>query len=208
MVAPDNIRSVPYSEARRLIHIGDVGIMGPTTVTGRWIVWFGRHWASHCCVFYREYDGTLRICEQTWPEGRTVDAEPYIRSCPSGLIVVYRPKWTSRYYRDKAVAWMLANVPGTPYDKKGIFRSLLTYLPGARGFFRPNYDDAANGHDRRQLYCSGMVSRYLRTGRLDPAHGLADNWTEPSDIAKSAVLDPVFRITFEESEGGMRCAEK
>lgn len=193
-----NLRREPLAEACRQIRIGDVGIMGPTTLTGRLIVWFGRHWASHCCVFYRTEDGTLRICEQIWPKGRTVDAESYIRSCPSGLIVVYRPKWTSRHYRDKSVAWMLANVPGTPYDKKGIWRSLLTYVPGFRGFLRPNYSDTANGHDRRPLYCSGMVSRFLRTGNLDPAHGLADNWTEPSDIAKSAVLEPMFRITLPE----------
>lgn len=199
-MTPQKLQRLPYSEAERQIRIGDVGIMGPTSCSGRAIVWFGRHWASHCCVFYRDADASLRICEQIMPEGRTVPAVWYVNACPSGLIVVYRPKWTSRHYRDKAVAWMLDNVPGTPYDRKGIIRSFLTYVPGVRGFWRPDYDDSGNGGDRRPLYCSGMVSRFLRTGNLDPAHGLADSSTEPSDIAKSAVLDPIFRITLPEED--------
>lgn len=180
------------------IHIGDVGIMGPTSWSGRWIVRLGRHWASHCCVFYRSKTGALWICEQIFPEGRVTPAKTYLRCCPSGLVVVYRPRWPNRYQRGKAIDWMLANVPGTPYDTHGIWRSLATYTPGLREWIRPNNDDEGNGDNKRPLYCSGMVSRTLRKGNLDPVHGLADNWTEPSDIAKSAVLDPLFRIVLPE----------
>jgi len=192
------LRRVCLVNALRLIHNGDVGIFRPTTAKGRWIVRFGRHWASHVAMFVK-LDGRLSMAEQTEPKGRIVGAEGYLRSLPSGTVAVYRPRWVNRYQRLKAVRWMLENVPGTPYDKKGLWRAFWSHAPFVRFWLRPNWDDESNG-DRKSLYCSAAVSRAMRVGGLDPVHGLGDRWTEPGDLAKSAALVRQFEIVLSEEE--------
>lgn len=192
------------SEALGRIHNGYVGLLRPTTREGSWIRRLGRSNFSHAVLFYRRKDSlgrsTLRLVEQIEPEGRAVPAEPYIRACPSGTFVVYRPKYTSSRRALGAVDWALENVPGVPYDKKGMFRSFLSHMPFFRWWIRPDDNDEANGDSKpTPLYCSAAVARACRVGgKLDLVPGLADRFTEPGDLAKSAALERLFTIVLPE----------
>lgn len=199
------VPALHIEHALPLILDGDIGLLHPTTREGRWIVRLSRSWYSHAVLFFWQQHGrssALWICEQIEPEGREIPARPYILDCPSGTFTVFRPKKALRYKAGKAVDWARQNVPGVPYDKKGLWRAFWSHAPFIRWWLRPSEDDEANGGDRRPLYCSAAVARASRLGGgLDLVPGLADHWTEPGDLAKSAALDRLFTITHSGKEG-------
>ena len=190
---------VPIGKALGRIHDGDLGILRPTTAEGRWITRIGRARESHVLAFYWRRGGkggkTLWIVEQIAPEGRTVPAKPYLLACPSETFTVYRVRKELRFDAKRAVEWALVNIPGVEYDEKGLWRSALSHMPYIRWYLKPSEDDEANGNGPQPLYCSAAMSRMARAGGVDLVPGLADRWTEPVDIRRSAALVPVLTIT-------------
>lgn len=71
-----------------------------------------------------------------------------------------------------------------PYGWGGIRRVAKSYIPFVRWFARADTDD--DSPPRGAPFCSGAVARAMRqAGRIDPVLGLADDATEPSDLAGS-----------------------
>jgi hypothetical protein len=133
-------------------------------------------------------------CEQIQPEARLVPLEPYLRSCPSGCVDVFRPNgrglW-KEYDPGGAVDWMLNHV-GTPYGWGGMWNFLLSFAAFTRWRVRPSNDDQADGD--QMLVCSAYRIRADRLGgKVDAFPNLADTWVTPSEIATNPFYQ--YRIT-------------
>lgn len=102
-----------------------------------------------------------------------------------------------------------------PYGRCALIRTALIHMPIVRWFTRPNLTDGSTapkirkpqhcgtvseppldirGLVRRPPYCSAAVSIACRRGGLDPVPGLADEYTEPADLARSLLWEKGLRL--------------
>lgn len=118
------------------------------------------------------------------------------------------------HYRSKFSARLAAQtmrfLTELPYGRCRLIRTALVHLPIVRWFTRPNLSDGStaikvrkpqqcgtvtepkldiHGLVRRPPYCSAAVSLASRRGGLDPVPGLADEYTEPADLARSLLWE-------------------
>ena len=188
---------ISIDAARRCLRTGDIGLLPPTGGLSRWIYRLARSDVTHACMFawLGRLGGSFRPCiiEQTQPEARIVwDVAAYLAAIAPGQCRVFRPRSGLYYDGEAAADWMLEHIVGVPYPRRAIWRSALSHLALTRWKVRPDGDDEANG-DSGDLYCSGAVARACRLGGgVDLVPRLADTWTEPGDLAKSAALEEVF----------------
>lgn len=107
---------------------------------------------------------------------------------PSQILVrKVAPEFIRHYDRSAAVAEM-RKIVNKPYGWWALRKASLIHIPVVRVvLFRwllPSMvDDGANGS---LPFCSMAVSRACRAGGIDPVPNLADGWTEPSDLLRSA----------------------
>lgn len=140
--------------------------------------------------------------------GRLYPLDQAIRRHP-GAIDVYRvdlfrpPDWNA----SQAVEAML-HLVGVGYGYSAVLRSWLLHLPivrlvAARFAREKRFDDL--GSDPRPMFCSAGVSWALRYGGgVDPVANLADHYTEPGDLARSAALR--YQLTLESAPASRAAA--
>lgn len=194
-----------YDEARPLIRSGDTLLFCSRGVRGQALQVAGRGQYTHAAkaIWWgrpfepsdRDDYGVLLVCETVeGAGGRLVPLSRYVAEYP-GVIEVFAVNWQSypQYDRWGACEWMLRNIPGVKYGWGTILRIALSHLPVLRWFWRPSADDLLQ--PRRRPVCSTAVARADRLGGgVDPVPGLADEWVEPSDLAKSMLYRRRFRL--------------
>ena len=195
---PDNRRYVPFSEAAPQIQDGDLLLWRPhggliARVRGGVVARLTR--GEHCHASKAAWkDGILTtIGTEEGRGGVEEPLEPLVRRYP-GRIDVYETNPGNRwpdYDRVASIAWTRRHV-GEPYGWRATVRCALSrfiflrWLP----WFAPNRDDDANG---RPPNCSALCSMSDHLGGgVDPVPGLADNATEPVNLARS----PFYRYRF------------
>jgi len=179
-------KTTPYSQARRQIRDGDVLLFCNGNVL---IVISGRSPFTHAGMAV--WWGDDLMCVHTVQgRGGVVDHLSELVAKYPGKIAVYRVCEAARrrYSRAKAVAEM-KRIIGLPYGWPAILTAACLHLPIVRWFVRPLRSDEANGG---LPFCSAAVSRASRAGGLDPVPNLADKFTEPGDLARSAAMKPRF----------------
>ncbi len=183
-----NQKWVRYAESREQIQNGDLLLFrrkGLISIAGR-----GVH--SHAAKAARWDDDLFCLEIRGWTGGRAVTLSSQVQRFP-GRIDVFEVnpegRW-SEYDRDGAIAWM-RRLAGCDYGWGNVLKTALLHLPIVRIFFRPKLNDETV--NRRPPFCSQAVTMAERLGgRVDPVRHLADEMTEPADLARS----PLYRYRF------------
>ena len=104
-----------------------------------------------------------------------------------------------KYDRRKAKAQIL-KIVGKPYGLWAVRRAMLIHLAIVRVvMFRWLWPFMANdGDNGTPPFCSMAVARVCRAAGLDPVPNLADAWTEPGDLDRSAAFEDVAWLTPED----------
>jgi len=162
------------SKRRGLISIAGRGDHSHAAMAARWKnEWF--------CLEVRELFG-----------GRAVTLQSQVRRYP-GRIDVYQANPDNRwpeFDRSKTVEYM-QSLAGCDYGWRNLVYASLLHLPWIRLLVRPDTDDATITH--RPPFCSQAVAMATRIGGgVDPVVHLADQLTEPADLARS----PFYRYRF------------
>ena len=87
----------------------------------------------------------------------------------------------------------LRTAAGLKYDWTQLCKVGLTHIPLLRFIFKPNINDYY--YDNVYDICSSAISAAIRDGYSDPVKFLADQYTEPSDLARSSMLSYLFTLT-------------
>lgn len=149
------------------------------------------------CVEFRE-----------WKGGRTVSLESQIAE-HDGLIDVYRaaPHFMELKYEDdkvigsrialdgKCITNHMRSMTGLPYGWKRIWWIAKNKLPVLRWFY--DVESVTDDKHRDLVYpvCSTAVAYSYSKCGYDLIPNRADQWTEPNDLARSALLNYLFTLT-------------
>ena len=161
----------------------------------------GRGPWSHAALATWWGDDLFCLEVREWYGGRAVLLEREVTK-RKGRIEVYRLRNDLRTpemaLREDTVAMhgvvrKMARLAGGNYGYLSVLRTALFHLPFVRWFVKPMTDDEMeNG---RAPYCSQAVSYAYRVGGdCDLVKNAADCMTEPSDLARSALLEYQFTL--------------
>lgn len=190
-----------YRIARRRIRGGDVLLYRDVPVWrgGQWysplIQTAGRSRYSHAGM--AAWDDTRLLALQTTGFGpRRPVLSAAVRAHP-GSIDVYRVRPEIEFYPAGAVEFMFGIVE-KPYGWWALSQTALIHLAGVRFIARVDEDDHAES--RYPPYCSAAVAQACRRGGgCDLVPNLADQDTEPGDLARSGLLQYQFTLGMESS---------
>jgi len=209
-------KHLKFSEARQYLKEGDVLLFRGTGIVSFFIKRASEGKYSHVgvasavgsngstiweCVEFREGKG-----------GRTVNLEQYVKQ-HSGTIDVYRPKseikkaffeqnkakkWS---YGEKVVAFngkcvtnIMRRMTGLPYGWKRIWWMAKNKLPFLRLFLDTESVATDSPQDIIYPVCSTAVAYSFSRCGYDLVHHRSDQWTEPSDVARSSLLHYLFTL--------------
>ena len=156
------------------------------------------HWdkGELYCLEFREFKGsrTYLMNDYIKEEENRIDI---FRVCDKIKFTGTDPKDTIEKEFTPTIAKDITNYAlelMAKYNKYGwqlIWKIWRTYLPFVRVWRNVKYDDS-NG----SIYvCSTLVTQTYRKHYLDPVPFLADEYTKPGDIARSAILRRIFSIS-------------
>lgn len=173
----------PFKFVRETIRDGDLLLFRRRSI----ISIAGRGEYSHAAMAGWWGDELMCLEMRELLGGRAVTLASQVRDRPRRTIDVYRPNLTRPQAR--AAMHAMRTKVGNPYDYGGILRAACLHLPVLRIFNQPDLrDDGDETHDpRRPEFCSAACANAYRQGaQVDPVPNLADNFTEPMDLARSA----------------------
>ncbi len=179
---------VRYSEVRGQIADADLLLYrrwGPIAIAGR-----GEH--NHAAKAGWWHDDLFCLEMRDFGGGRAITLSSQVQRCP-GRIDVFETNPDNRWPEyDRAGALRVSRrLAGCDYGYAGLLTTAMLHLPVVRWFVRPNVDDQA--YDRRPPFCSQACVMADRIGGgVDPVPHLADQFTEPADLARS----PFYRYRF------------
>lgn len=129
--------------------------------------------------------------------GRAVLLESQVRRYP-GRIDVFRANANNRwphYNRDDAVR-IMQTFAGCHYGYANVILAGITHLPFFRFFWRPETDDVITVDLlKNPPFCSQACAIADRVGGgVDPTPHLADQFTEPADLARSMFYEYMFTL--------------
>lgn len=132
---------------------------------------------------------------RAWYGGRAVTLASQVARWPRQIdVFAVNPEDRFPHYDPDAAVAFLRQWCGCRYGYAGLFRVALAHLPLARLWLRPSVDDHALGH--LPPFCSHACAMADRLGGgVDPVPHLADQFTEPADLARSALYR--YRFTLE-----------
>ena len=169
------------------------------------------HWAAPAAADARfDERGRLRqsfptrpilLCAEVreWVGGRVVTLSSQVDRYPGRIDVYKLPpsqavKLSSSgdsFSRYRTAAAMLRKA-GHPYGWSSILNSSLAFLPGVRWLRSDDFEDESR--KGQPEYCSAAVSNAHRAGGLDVVPNLADQFTLPGDLARSACFRYAFTL--------------
>lgn len=177
---------LPYSRARALLRPGDLLLFrrrGLIALAGR-----GIHSHAAMVDFWDDLPFCIEVRE--FRGGRAVTLESQVRRCP-GRIDVFRPLPTPDFHPEIAAKAMRAYC-GCDYGWRNVVHTALLHVPFFRLWHRPDVDDrSTNPHPP---FCSEAVAACYRAAGLDPVPRLADRYTEPADLSRSAAFRYHFTL--------------
>lgn len=126
--------------------------------------------------------------------GRAVTLKSQVQAYP-GMIDVYRvasPVWSIKNAAVKAMKLKAGN----RYSYANVLSAAALHLPFIRLIAKPDTNDVTATPDADDIpeFCSEAVANAYRWAGLDLVPNLADKVTEPSDLARSAVLAYQFTL--------------
>ena len=177
-----------YGDVRSLIADSDLLLYrrwGPIAIAGR---------GDHCHAAKAAWWGEDLFCLEVrdLSGGRAVTLSSQVERFP-GRIDVYETNAESRWpeYNPAGALRVMRRLAGCDYGYMSLATAAMLHLPVVRWFVRPNVDDKA--YDRRPPFCSQACVMADRIGGgVDPVPHLADQFTEPADLARS----PFYRYRF------------
>ena len=205
--------AMPFSKARQLLKEGDIILFR----NDGWVSWFiqraseGKY--SHVGIVsgHGANGDTIWECVEflEGKGGRTVNLERYIDQY-KGSLDVFRPseiKRTIAYHETlgviqtdiklypKKVTNIMRRMTGLPYGWKRIAWIAQHKLPFLRLFY--SMDSVIDDSKSDLIYpvCSTAIAYAFSKTGFDLVHHRADNYTEPSDIARSPLLNYLFTLT-------------
>lgn len=201
-----------FSEARDRLQEGDVLLFRGKGIFSNLIKRAGEGVYTHVGVAskFRSYqENFLWECVEfrEWKGGRTINLERYVQQNP-GLIDVYRPVSSRKivYIRSgrveereiKFCGYTVTNtmrqMTGLPYGWRRIRWIAQRKLPVLRMLY--DIEDTINDTGLEPIYpvCSTAVAYSFSQAEYDLTHHRSDEYMEPSDIARSALLHYVFTL--------------
>jgi len=207
---------LPYSQAKPLINEGDVLLFSGDNLVSRFIKRASEGDYSHVGVASwhngDKVNGLLECVEFTEKAGgRSVNLETYL-NVDSRRIDVYRPiphfsKWvfnpdtlTAELQRvrfdGKAVTNRMRRMTALPYGWKRIWWIFLNKVPILRLFFGIESITVDENGDEDVIYpvCSTSLADAFAKKAGDLVYHRSNQWTEPSDIARSTRLNYLFTL--------------
>jgi hypothetical protein len=204
---------ITYNKAKHLIQEADVLLFkhGGFPSIGWWIGLYSQSPYSHVglahwdqgqlyCLEFREFHGARK-----YPMYKYVRENPNRIDVFRACLCVQMPIIDNDYMgphndcKDYKLTDTIRNritqsalkLMGTKYGYKLILKILKTYIPFVRLWRKPKFED-----DNGNIYvCSTLVTRTYRQHYIDPVDCLADEYTKPGDIARSAIFHKLFSIT-------------
>jgi hypothetical protein len=176
-----------YAAVRRQIATGDLLLFRGTI---RLIAVAGRSEYTHAAMAVWWGDDLFAVEVREWHGGRAVMLSSQVAKFPGAIdhyVANPQGRWPE-FNRDGAAAYM-RRLCGCPYGYLGVLQAGLLHLPLVRFVRKPQTDDLHPSH--RPPFCSQACSMAYRLGGgVDPVQHLADEITEPADLARS----PFFRF--------------
>lgn len=192
-----HVEVVDYRDARRLICDADVLLYRDVPVWrgGRWysplIQKAGRSRFSH--VALSAWAGPRLLALQTTGFGpRRPALSTAVRRHP-GSIDVYRMRPEIIAFDAEGAVREMLKIVQRPYGWWALSQTALIHLAGVRFIARADENDHAE--TIYPPYCSAAVAlAYRRGGGVDLVPNLADQDTEPGDLARSGLLQYQFTL--------------
>lgn len=214
---------LPYQEAHRLLHEADVLLFRAQNPIGLAIAAYGHGIHSHVGLAHKEGTDWFCVEEREFKGGRKVDLKGEAVKFPNKIDVFRVSQKVSLPYlntwnpytalviggtqdanapevtiRQKTFSPEIAKqiiddalkIVGKPYSWWTIWRMALGYLPIGRLVPENVKDD--NGID--YYVCSTLVSALYREHFIDLVPFLNDYRVQPTDLARSALLNYLFTI--------------
>jgi hypothetical protein len=145
-----------------------------------------------------------------WKGGRTVNLANYMRT-HDGLIDVFAPTepvYTYRFdpvtktiskirhfYNGRLLTNAMRRSTGLPYGWSRIWWLARFHLPFLRAFTRDNSFDDSVRDELIYPVCSTAIAHYCSKYYVDLIKYRSDERTEPSDLARSPLLNYLFTLT-------------
>ena len=181
---------IRYAEARRHVRDGDLLLYRRRSL----ISLAGRGEHSHAAKAAWWQDDLFCLEVREWFGGRAVTLSSQVQRRP-GCIDLYRANPRNRWPQyDRAESTrVMRRLCGCDYGYWNLLAAAVRHLPLVRWLLRPDVDDAA--FNRRPPFCSqACVTADRLGGSVDPVPHLADRFTEPADLARSAFYEYRFTL--------------
>lgn len=181
---------IPLREALPMLQDGDLLLFrrrGAISIAGR-----GAHSHAAKVAWWEDTPMCLEIRE--FFGGRAVTLESQVRKRP-GMIDVFHANPNNRWpaYDRAGVVRYMRRLAGSAYGYRGVARTALLHVPLARLVIRPSTDDTLD--NGLPPFCSHACALADRIGGgVDPVPHLADHFTEPADLARSAFYEHAFAL--------------
>lgn len=200
---------VSFDEAKDLLQEGDILLFEGSSLFSWFIMRAGDGRYSHAAMVSKHgtNGGSFWECVEfkEWQGGRTINLERYLRNekvdvyrCkPQNVIEFYDPESQSiqrdeKEFNGKVVTNKMRTLTGLPYGWTRIFwiakNEVLRFI-----WSNPN---TSNDNDDELIYpvCSTAVAHCFSHAGFDLVQNRSDQWTEPSDLSRSALLNYLFTI--------------
>jgi|15BtaG_2_1085339.scaffolds.fasta_scaffold00359_22 hypothetical protein len=212
---------IPYSQAKTLIEEGDVLLFSGTSLVSRLIKRASEGDYSHVGIASwhngsRKADALLECVEFSEQHGgRSLNMDVYVKN-DKRRIDVFRPipsfsniefdhkTLTTTHVKNKfdakSVTRSMRELTGLPYGWKRILWIAKHKLPILRLFYSVD-SIVKDGNGKKDIIypvCSTSIAHAFSKSGADLVYHRSDEWTEPSDIARSTRLNYLFTLDKDE----------
>lgn len=204
-----------FHEIKSDIKEGDILLFRGNSIVSRFINVYGGGLHSHVALasWHNGGSGILECLEfKEWKGSRATLLETQVKQ-NDGLIDVFRP--SSSYFNltfnektgiikeekvefdGKAVTNCMRRITGLPYGYRRIWWIAQHKLPFLRFFYNISKTiEDENGGELIHPVCSTALSSCFSKCNYDLVKNKHYNWTEPSDISRSNLLNYLFTLTY------------
>lgn len=166
---------------------------------------YSRELGKDCCIEFREFIGSRKYSLKRYiEEGAEIDVFRVVPEITIPLIkYIDLPSLKGFYNFPKKLKFTTETAhkitdrakelvkENTPYGWDIIWKMAKSFIPGLR---LANGDKYIDGIDKNIYVCSTLITYTYRKYYMDPVNFLADDYTKPGDIARSAIMTKLCEI--------------